>query len=107
MGDYTKVIVNCGIEKLEDNEIADYKAKFLDNVRLCSSAYHCGGELLEIQNDWHHRTDITFVTQLKYSQGLEEFIDWLKPQVIDGMGEEDAFALVFTEYHIEPKVYFK
>ena len=106
MGDYTKVIVNCAIKKIDENRIEGFRKEFLDKAYLCSSAYHCGGELLEIDNDWHHRSDITFVTQLKYGRGLEEFIEWLKPLVIQGMGENDAFALVFSEYQKEPTLYY-
>lgn len=105
MGDYTKVIVNCSTDKMNDDEIESFKTQFLDKAYLCSSAYHCGGELLEIKNDWHHRTDITFVTQLKYSRGLDEFIEWLKPKVTNGMGESDVFALSFTEYQSKPTLY--
>lgn len=106
MGDYTKVIINCSIKKLADSEVEAFKAAFLEKAYLCSSAYHCGGELFEIQNDWHHRTDISFITQLKYGRGLEEFIDWLRPQVTNGMGDADAFGISFTEYQKEPTLYF-
>ena len=111
MGDYTKVIVNCGVKKREGEELESFKKEFLDNVYLCSSAYHCGGEVFHIDNDWHHRTDITFVTQLKYSRGLEEFIDWLRPHVTQGFGESndeggEMFAMSITEYQQSPTVYW-
>jgi hypothetical protein len=107
MGDYTKVIVNCSVKKKTEAELVKYKKEWLDNVYLCTSAYHCGGELLEFSNEWNYRTDVTFVTQLKYSQGLKEFIAWLKPQVIDGCGERGCFAMSFTEYQKEPTMYYK
>jgi hypothetical protein len=105
MGDYTKLIVNCSIRKVPDGDIESFKNEFLSNVSFSSSAYHCGGEVFEVSNDWH-RTDVTFVTQLKYSRGLEEFIEWLRPQVVDGFGEADWFALSCTEHQAEPTLYF-
>jgi hypothetical protein len=107
MGDYTKVIVNCSLKKMSDKDAAKLEEEILEMAGTYSSAYHCGGELIKIQNDWHHRSDLTFVTQMKYSRGLDEFIDWLRPQVIEGMGECDAFAMSFTEYQKEPTVYYK
>lgn len=96
MGDYTKLIVNCSVKKTENTE--ELEAEIRDRVGLCTSAYHCGGELLKISNDWHHRTDITLVTQCKYSRGIDEFLQWLSPQIIDGFGDEEYYAIVVTEY---------
>lgn len=105
MGDYNKLIVNCGIKKIKDEEIDSLKEGLKDKIGLCSSAYHAGGEIIHVDNDWRHRTDITIVTQCKYGRGIEEFIDWLKPQVIDGVGEGEVFAMNFSEYSVEPILY--
>lgn len=105
MGDYTKLIVNCSVEKRED--IDALREEILNQIILHSSAYHCGGEVLHIGNEWHHRTDITLVTQAKYGQGISEFLEWLKPQVINGFGESDIFAIEMDEYSNNPIIHKK
>ncbi len=102
MGDYTKVIVNCNIKEPEN--LDEFKSEFHDMIEMNSSAYHCGGGLLEFTREWDDLS-VTMVTQLKYSRGLAEFIEWFRPFVIQGMGEEDVFAMSFTEYQTEPTLY--
>ena len=96
MGDYTKLIVNCSVKKTEDVEKLEQDIR--ERLDFMSSAYHCGGEMLEISNEWDHRTDITLVTQTKWGNGIEDFLEWLEPQVIDGFGDEEYFAIVSCEY---------
>lgn len=105
MGDYTKLIVNCSIKKTENTDTL--KEEILSRIGLTTSAYHCGGELLDISNDWHHRTDITLVTQCKYGRGVDEFIEWLEPQVIGGFGPNDIWAIVCSEYDEKPIIHQK
>jgi hypothetical protein len=100
MGDYTKLIVNCSV-KLQDEE--ELKLK-LEEFYFSSSMYHCGGEVLHVDSD-NFRTNITIVSQHKYSEGIEEFLSWLQPQVIDGFGKDEIFAISCTEYCTEPKIY--
>lgn len=104
MGDYNKLIVNCSINKIKDEDLEKYKAEFLDKIYIGSSAYHCGGELLEINNHWHHKTDITLVTQTKNGHLIPEFLDWLEPQVIQGCGYKEAWAMEWSEYQREPTI---
>jgi hypothetical protein len=103
MGDYTKIIVNCSLKKTEDLE--SLRREIYERLPLISSAYHCGGEILQVGNEWHHRTDITLVAQAKYGRGIQEFIEWLRPQVIDGFGEGDIFAVVASEHCEIPRFY--
>lgn len=103
MGDYTKIIVNCDV-KIKEEDIPSFKEELLENVEYMSSSYHCGGELLEIRNSFG-QTSLSFITQLKYSRGLEEFITWLRPFVIQGFGPNDIFCLAYTEYSIIPTEY--
>ena len=107
MGDYTKVIVNCSIKKIEDEkEIESFKDEFFGMVSSnSSSAYQCGGDIFHFCNEWHHRSSITFITQMKYGRGLEEFIEWLRPKVIQGSGDSDVFAMSFSEYQTEPTLH--
>ena len=103
MGDYTKLIVNCSIKKTENTD--KLREEILEHIDLMSSAYHCGGEFLHIENEWHHRTDITLVTQAKYGRGIDEFLAWLTPMVTNGIGEDDVFAIVCDEYTSNPVTY--
>lgn len=106
MGDYTKLIVNASVKKMTDEEAAEFKLLLEDILQPSSSAYHCGGEIIHVGNEWRHRTDILICAQRKRGNGIEEFLAWLKPQLIDGMGEREAFALTFTEYQSSPDVYW-
>ena len=107
MGDYVKLIVNCSVAKKSDEEATEFRNQVLEAGRgLLTSAYHCGGEVCHVSNSWHHRTDLVYVCQFKYGDGLPEFLAWLEPQVIDGSGDGEAWAIVFTEYEKEPKIHY-
>ena len=102
MGDYTKLIVNCSVKKQDEEKL---RSKINEFYRS-SSMYHCGGEVLHIDSDCF-RTNISMVSQHKYSRGIDEFIEWLEPQVIDGFGEDKIFAISCTEYSKIPKLFKK
>lgn len=104
MGDYNKLIVNCSIKKTEAEDLEKFKVEVLDKIYLSSSAYQCGGCVFHIDNDWNHRTDIILVTQTKYGRRIPEFLDWLAPQVIQGCGDKDAWAMEWSEYQKEPTI---
>jgi hypothetical protein len=105
MGDYTKFIVNCSVKKLDDEGAEILEGDIRSKLSMLTSAYHCGGELVNISNDWHHRTDISIITQCKYGNGILQFIEWLKPQVTQGFGESEIFAMEISEYCTEPTLY--
>jgi hypothetical protein len=98
VGDYTKIIVNCTVWGIESSE--KFRAEILERLPLHTSAYHCGGELLQVEQDktfkakWH----VTFITQAKYGKGIKEFIEWLGPKVMDGFGSDEIFAIEIDEY---------
>ena len=100
MGDYTKLIVNCSVKTQDEKKLRES----IDEFYRSSSMYHCGGEILHIDTD-SFRTNITMVAQYKYSIGMNEFLEWLRPQVIDGFGEDGIFAISCTEYCKEPTLY--
>lgn len=106
MGDYTKLIVNCSVKKMTDEEVLVFKDKIMGKMGLLSSAYHAGGEVLEVDNEWGHRTDVTLVTQDKYGGKLDDFLNWLAPQVTNGCGQDDAWAMTWTEYQREPDIHY-
>ena len=105
MGDYTKLIVNCSLKNMEKEELEKFKSEIEERIYICSSAYHCGGEVFELDDNWHHRTDLTIVTQIKWGRGISEFLDWLKPQIVGGFGEKDYFAVEMNEYDDAPKLH--
>lgn len=108
MGDYTKVIVNCSIKRLNNEEQAKFREEFDEIMGLLTSAYHCGGELFQLYNPRYDDsiTEVVIITQDKYSRNLNKFIAWLKPKVIQGMGQGECFAMAFTEYCNKPKCYY-
>ena len=107
MGDYTKLIINCSINKIVGDDLVEFEETFRNKIYVCSSAYHCGGELLVFSNDWHHRTEISLITQIKYGVGIEDFINWLRPYIKGGFGDNDCIGLSMSEYCENPVVYFK
>lgn len=101
MGDYTKLIVNCSVKKTDS--IEELKTEILDMISLTTSAYHCGGEILEVTNSWDS-TCISLITQAKYGSGIEEFLTWLKPQIVQGMGGRECYAIIINEYSDIPDI---
>lgn len=100
MGDYTKLIVNCSVKRQDEEKLRNKIEEFY----FSTSFYHCGGEILFIDSD-HARTNITIVSQHKYSRGIDVFLEWLKPQVIAGFGEDEIYAISCNEYQTNPTVY--
>ena len=99
MGDYTKLIVNCEVKTDKSNE--DFREEVLEKLggHLRSSAYHCEGEGLYIGDCIiDGRKTILLANQHKYSDGIDEFLDWLEPNVTQGFGAEDYWAIIATEY---------
>lgn len=105
MGDYTKLIVNCGLDKVYNHEELEEEIRDVLGG-LGTSFYQPQGEILHLESD-DDTTYITLVCQKRYGYRIDEFIDWLYPKVTIGMGQDDAYALTFTEYCSNPAVYFK
>lgn len=105
MGDYNKLIVNCSLKNMSEDEIEEFKKEALERIYLSSSAYQCGGEVFELDNHWHHRTDMVLITQTKWGRNIQDFIKWLTPQATQGSGEDDVIAMEFSEYDKEPRLY--
>ena len=98
MSDYTKLIVNCTVWDIESCE--KFSEEILERLPICTSAYHCGGELLEVVQDsvFKNNYHVTFVTQAKHGKGIAEFIEWLGPKIVQGFGDNDIFAFEIGEY---------
>lgn len=105
MGDYTKVIVNCSIKKMSDSEIIPFTDLLRSKMGITSSAYHCGGEIIKVDNSWDHRTDVSMITQNKYGRDVFSFIEWLRPLVVEGSGQDDVYCMTFSEYCSKPTLY--
>lgn len=105
MGDYSKLIVACTV-KGEIKEELNAKVKELG---LGDSAYQSQEQVISIEeNEWHHRKgdlNLVLVGQTKYGRGQDEFCEWLRPYVIQGSGENDVFALSFSEYSDTPDIW--
>lgn len=101
MGDYNTQIISAGIKRVDDDLLEELRSEILSRLGLCDSAYHATAPFLEIRN-WHHQTNISMITQAKYNRGVEEFLDWLEPVVIDGLGQNETWAINFSEYSNNP-----
>jgi hypothetical protein len=105
MGDYNKLIVACTVKGEIKEEL---KAK-VEELGLNSSAYQSQEIVISIEpNPWHHRKEdlnVVLVGQTKYGRGQSEFCAWLKPHVLQGSGENDVFAIAFTECSDTPMIW--
>lgn len=99
MGDYTKLIVHAEVKCSKDDLL-----KQLEELHLLDSAYHCDGVVEHIEENGKI-LNITIVGQTKYGRGQKEFIDWLQNYVVQGSGEDDVFAMKFSEYGREPELF--
>ena len=96
MGDYVKIVINCGValgERSWDGKSSDQFRKEFYGIMggLTTSAYHCGGEMFTLGED----NDLVLVTQDKYGRNVDRLAEWLRPHVIRGMGDGDCYMIVF------------
>lgn len=107
MGDYNTLIVSAGIKRIPDDKLKEFedevRARLFDE-RATDSAYHATAPFLSF-NQWHHQTNMSLIVQAKYNRGVEEFLDWLKPMVVDGLGPAEVWAINFSEYTPVPQMF--
>jgi len=103
MGDYNALIVSAGIKRIDDDKLEDFKKEILDRIGLCDSAYHATSPFISVEN-CHFQTTLSMITQAKYNRGVDDFLDWLEPQVIDGLGPEQVWSINYSEYFNEPTI---
>ena len=105
MGDYNKLIVSCTVKVENEKELNDK----IEELGLGSSAYQSQERIVSIiPNDWHHRKgclNLILVGQTKYGRGQDEFCKWLKPYVVQGSGENEVYAISFSEYSDTPTMW--
>ncbi len=103
MGDYNKLIVTCSIKKSVKKELMQR----LDELSLGVSAYQSSERVISIEPDTYNAKELNviIVGQTKYGQGQEEFCDWLRQYVVQGSGLNDVYAMSFSEYTDEPRVW--
>lgn len=109
MGDYNTHIYTGAVKKMTDEEAKKFESELHDRCLWMTSAYHSIANVLEIDNSWHHETRFAIVTQAKVGscdEGVREFEEWLRPQIIDGVGQRGAWSMCFTEYTSLPMVQF-
>ncbi len=106
MGDYSKLIVSCTTEGLKEEQLREK----LEDFQLYDSAYQSQEKVISIEKgSWHHTKEdgleIVLVGQRKWGDGISDFCKWLKPFVRQGSGENEVFAMEFSEYSTSPKLY--
>lgn len=104
MGDYSTLHVSAGIKKLSKEEKETFVEELMGRVPRTDSAYHSTSYHIYINDDWHHQTRIEISTQAKHGRGIKEFLDWLEPMIIQGMGQNEVWAISFNEYSPNPEI---
>lgn len=102
MGDYTKIIIHA-----EYKGSKNHLMTALLDLRLCDSAYHCGGVIESVEKNSRGNYDITIIGQTKYGGRQENFIDWITPFIHRGFGSKNLFAMQFDEYSDAPVCFYK
>lgn len=103
MGDYVKLIVHAEV-RADEEELN----KEIEKLKLCDSAYHCSGVVKSVvKSEYGDVIHLTLIGQTKYARNQSEFIEWLKPKVIDGSGPSEVFAMQFDEMYSEPQCHSK
>lgn len=103
MGDYNKLIVACSVRAESRKELEDK----IKELPLCSSAYQSGERIISIETDDYRKDRISLILigQTKYGGGQSEFCEWLRSHVTQGSGENDVYAMSFSEYGDTPQVW--
>ena len=101
MGDYCKLIVSCEVKAVAKEELAVE----VEKLRLVNSAYHSDERLVHVQTNADGQLDVIIVGQTKWGDRQKEFLDFLRPFVIKGSGPNYVFAMQFSEYSVEPKLF--
>jgi hypothetical protein len=97
VGDYNVLIVSAKVRTSADEKT--FKEEFQEMFPQTDSAYHATAPFIE-WNGW----TVSAIGQAKYNRGVAEFMDWLRPHVIAGMGPRDAWAINFSEYTDQPTI---
>lgn len=109
MADYCKLIVSCTVMA----DVVDELNAQVEKLGLCRSAYQSQENVQSIKpNTMVSETGrktlcVVLVGQTKFGRGQHEFCEWLRPYVVQGSGENDVFALSFTEHGDDPELWKK
>lgn len=103
MGDYNVQIISARVKTEMSLE------EFTKEVesRLCrhDSAYHATAPFINIVSERFDRSiTVSAIIQAKYNHGIEEFLQWLEPMVVQGIGKDEAWSINFSEYGREPAI---
>lgn len=104
MGDYSKLIVACTVKASASDELKNK----IEELGLGDSAYQSQERVISIEpTTWRKNgaLNLVLVGQTKYGRGQSEFCEWLRPHVIQGSGEDDVFAISFSEYCSVPRLW--
>lgn len=104
MGDYNAVFISAKLKVRTKDEEAfkKFKKKVKDKLSPRYSSYHATANFINFKRIDSRYIILTLVTQAKYNQGIEEFKNWLRPMVVQGLGLKDAWYINFGEYNQEP-----
>jgi len=105
MGDYNVQIISAKLKRIDDDKLDAFKEEVESRLPRGDSAYHATAPFIAVAN-WHHCTNLSMIVQAKYNRGVDEFLAWLGPQVLGGMGPGDAWSINFSEYTKNPRIIY-
>jgi len=101
MGDYNVQIVSARLKEQKNKSIQEFEKDILDRLPLIDSAYHATSPFISL-TDHGFGLILSMITQAKWNDGTKEFLDWLEPMVLQGMGEDDVWAINYSEHSDKP-----
>lgn len=100
MGDYNVQIINARVN-VPKKYASRFREEILRRLPLIDSAYHATAPFLEVDTSFD--TTVSMITQTKYNKGVEEFLDWFKDYVLQGIGSNDIWSINYSEYSSVPE----
>ncbi len=106
MGDYNALIISAKVKPQAGMTVRDFEWEISARLPPCISAYHATSHFVQVlEHDWcPGYFFLSMMTQAKYNRGVEEFLKWLEPMVMQGMGADEAWAINFSEYSRQPRI---
>lgn len=104
MGDYNVQIISARVKNPDKKSSEDFKEEVESRLPKIDSAYHSTSPFISVSDNFGDSLTLSMIVQAKYNRGVDEFIKWLKPMVIGGMGAADVWSLNFNEYDRGPKI---
>ena len=104
MADYNVQIISC-VVKTELTE-EEFKKEVLDRLPLRDSAYHATAPVIQVNRycSYADRLTLSMITQARFNVGVAEFKEWIRPMIVQGIGEDETWGINFSEHSGSPQL---